>query len=416
MPWQPPARKDWVAHLNALGANLADGGRSLVPLDPDRMLADARQATGLDDFGDDWFQEPYRALVKALEQEAELTLLGRLLIRSDIARTLESRLRVEDWLARHPEIEAQPVAPVHVVTGLGRSGTSVLHELFTLDPDNRVPMLWEMMYPVPPPEPATFETDPRIRRADLEIRIMDEIVPAMRTIHELAGDQPNECIFLLAYSFASDMWIGRFHVPSFAVWTGTHDLRPAYAYHAKLLRLLQWRHPKPRWVLKAPSHLGRLRLLFDTYPEARVVITHRDPIQVLASTADTLASLKWMGRDDADYDADVRQMAFGNAYLCQRLTDERKAGKLPEDRIVDLRYADLMADPVAALRGVYARFEIPFPEALAGRIRAHLAARPKDRHGAHAYAFADTGLDLEKERLRYADYQAYFDVPSEVAS
>lgn len=144
MAWQPPARKDWVAHLNALGSNLADGGRSLVPLDPDRMLEDARQATGLDDFGDDWFQEPYRVLVKSLEEEARLTLLGRIMIRSDIARVLESRLRVEDLLSRHPEIEEQPVAPVHVVTGLGRSGTSILHELFTLDPDNRVPMLWEM--------------------------------------------------------------------------------------------------------------------------------------------------------------------------------------------------------------------------------------------------------------------------------
>jgi hypothetical protein len=414
MAFQPRAKKEWVAHLNALGSNLADGGRSLVPLDPDRMLDDARRATGLHDFGDDWFQEPYRAFVKALEEEAQLTLLGRVLARSEIARALEGRLRIEDVLARHPEIEAQPVAPVHVVTGLGRSGTSILHELFTLDPDNRVPMQWEMMYPVPPPETASFERDERIRRADLEIRILDEIVPAMRTIHELGGDQPNECIFLFAFSFASDMWIGRFHVPSYAVWLGTHDLLPAYAYHERLLKLLQWRHRKPRWVLKAPSHLSRLRFLFETYPEARVVITHRDPLRVLASMVDTFASLKAMGREGSEYEADVRWMALGNAHLCQRLTAERKAGKLPEDRIVDLCYADLMRDPVGAVRSVYERWGIPFGETLAGRIRAHLAARPKDRHGAHEYSFADTGLDLEKERLRYADYQARFGVPSEV--
>jgi hypothetical protein len=107
-------------------------------------------------------------------------------------------------------------------------------------------------------------------------------------------------------------------------------------------------------------------------------------------------------------------MALGNAHLCQRLVQEREAGKLPEDRIVDLRYADLMRDPVGAVEGVYERFGLPFGAALAERIRAHLAARPKDRHGAHEYSFADTGLDLEKERLRYAGYQAYFDVPSEV--
>jgi hypothetical protein len=414
MTWQPPSRKNWVAHFNILGSNLCDDGRSVVPLDADRMLDDARRSTGLDDFGDDWFQEPYRVLVKALEEEARLNLLGRVIARCEIARVLESRLRVEEVLKRHPEILDQPVAPVHVVTGLGRSGTSIMHELFTLDADNRVPMLWEMMYPVPPPETASFASDERIARADLEIRIMDEIVPAMRTMHELAGDQPNECIFLLAHPFASDMWGGRFHIPSFAVWMGTHDLRPAYAYHKRLLQLLQWRNPKPRWVLKAPSHLGRLPVLFDIYPEARVVITHRDPLKVIASFANLVTSLKYMGSDRADYESEVQQFAFGYAYLCQHLTDERKAGKLPEDQIIDLRYADLMADPVAAVRGIYERWQIPFGDALAKRIRAHLDARPKDRHGAHDYSFADTGLDLEKERLRYADYQKRFGIPSEV--
>jgi hypothetical protein len=414
MPWVPPARKEWVAHVNALGSNLADGGRSMVPLDPDRMLEDARRATGLADFGDDWFQAPYRVLVKALEEEAQLNVVGRLMIRSDISRALESRLRVEDELARHPEILEQPVAPMHIVTGLGRSGTSILHELFTVDPDNRVPMLWEMMYPVPPPEPETYQTDDRIRRADLEIRIMDEIVPAMRTMHELAGNLPNECIFLFAHQFASDMWTGRFHVPSYAIWMGTHDLHPAYAYHKRLIQLLQSRYRKPRWVLKAPSHLGRLPVLFDTYPDARVVIAHRDPLRALASQANLLTSLKYMGSDAADYDANLQMMAFGCAHLCQRLTEERKAGVLPEDQIADVRYADLMRDPVATVRGVYERWQIPFHDALAERIRAHLAARPKDRHGEHEYSFADTGLDLEKERQRYADYQEYFGVPSEV--
>src|SRR5262249_57479292 len=136
--------------------------------------------------------------------------------------------------------------------------------------------------------------DARIGREDLESRIMDEIVPAMRTMHELAGDLPNECIFLFAHQFASDMWTGRFHIPSFAIWMGTHDLRPAYAYHKRLLQLLQWRYHKARWVLKAPSHLGRLRILFEVYPDARVVITHPDPLPVLASPPNFITSLTYI--------------------------------------------------------------------------------------------------------------------------
>jgi hypothetical protein len=414
MAWEAPARKAWVAHLNALGDNLGDGGRGLVPLDPEAMLEAARASTGLTDYGDDWFQEPYRVLVQSLEEEARLNLLGRLVIRADIARVLESRLRVEETFRRHPEIEEQDVAPVHVVTGLARTGTSILHELFTLDPDNRVPMLWEMMYPVPPPETATFEHDERIRRADLEIRLMDEIVPAVRTMHELAGDLPNECIFLFAHQFASDMWTGRFHIPSYAVWMGTNDLRPAYTYHRRLLKLLQWHHPLPRWVLKAPSHVSRLELLFETYPDARVVITHRDPLRVLGSLANLMASLKWMGSDEVAYDAGLQQMAFGYGHLCQRLTAQRKAGGLPEQHICDVRYADLMADPVGAVRNIYERWGLPFGEELAQRIRDHLDVRPKDRHGAHAYSLSDIGLDLDAERARYAEYQDHFGVPSEV--
>jgi len=270
------------------------------------------------------------------------------------------------------------------------------------------------MYPVPPPETASFASDPRIARADREVRSLFAVVPAIETMHELAGHLPNECIYLFAYQFASDMWTGLYHVPSYTMWMGTNDLRPAYAYHARLLKLLQWRHPKPRWVLKAPSHLSRLRLLFETYPEARVVVTHRDPLRVLASTANLFASLKYVASDAIDYERDLHQIAFGNAYLCERHTREREAGKLPEDRIFDLRYADLLADPVAAVRSVYGHWEIPFEADLGDRIRAHLAARPKDRHGVHEYSFADTGLDLAQERLRYTDYQARFDVPSEV--
>lgn len=414
MTWQPPTRAPWVEQLNVLGENTGDGGRHLVSLDEADLLDAAVRATSLKDFGDDWFREPLGVLLHAFEDEAKLTLLGRLIARSDVQRILENRLRIEDHVKHHPEVHEERIEAPLVVTGLGRAGTTFLHELLAQDPDNRVPMLWEMMYSVPPPEPGTYSTDPRIESSHREISIMDEIVPAFPSMQEVAGDLPNECIFLLAHQLATDKFIGEFDIPSYMGWTSAHDLGPAYAYHATQLRLLQSRHRGKRWALKAPSHLHLLPTLFATYPDARVVIPHRDPLKVLGSLANLMASLRWMRSDHVDYEGIVGTMGFGFHYQMENLSRLRDEGTIPGDQVFDVRYADLVKDPVATVRRIYANFEIPFTSAFEEGLAKRLADRPRARRGAHEYRFEDTGLDLAEERARHAAYQARYDVPSEV--
>jgi hypothetical protein len=401
--WQPDARPTWVDALNALGANLGDAGRSLVPLAEDDLLAAARTNTGLDDFGDPWFRRGLGVLLRALEDEARLTLVGRILARAEIQRILQNRLAVEATLGAEPAIERQTVEAPIVITGLGRTGTTLLHDLLAQDPANRVPMQWELMYSVPPPEAVTYEGDPRIGRVRREITVMDEADPAFPHMHELAADLPTECIYVFAHQFASDMFVGEFHVPSYAVWTGTTDLLPAYRYHRRFLQLLQWRHPG-RWVLKAPSHLGRLRELFAVYPDARVVVTHRDPLRVIGSLASLMATLQRMRSDQVDYDAMVQGMAFGFHYLVEKVMRQRDAGTVPNDRIVDVRYADLVRDAVGTVRVLYEGWGIPFDESLAGRIRQRLVGQQHGQRDAHRYSFADTGLDLAEQREKFAAY------------
>lgn len=414
MAWTPPPRAPWVAQLNALGRGLGGERRGLVSLDESELLRAAREATGLDDFGDDWFREPLRVLLDAFENEARLTLLGRMIARSDVQRLLENRLRIEDHLHAHPEIDDETIEAPIVVTGLGRAGTTFLHELLAQDPDNRVPMLWEMMYSVPPPEPSTYGTDSRIAASDREITLMDEIVPAFPSMQDVAGDLPNECIFLLAHQLTTDKFIGEFDVPSYMMWTSTHDLAPAYAYHARMLRLLQSRHRRKRWALKAPSHLHLLPTLFATYPDARLVVPHRDPLRVLGSLTNLMATLRWMRSDHVDYEAIVAAMSFGFHYQMENLSKLRDTGAIPNDQIVDVRYADLVADPIATVRKIYAAFEIEFTDAFDANLRARLASRPRSARAVHEYSFDDTGLDLAEERAKHAAYQERYDVPSEL--
>jgi hypothetical protein len=224
---------------------------------------------------------------------------------------------------------------------------------------------------------------------------------------------PQECIYITAIDFRSDLLSGSYQVPSYAAWLARADMRPAYAYHRRVLQLLQWRHPGERWVLKAPSHLQSLPALLDVYPDARIVWTHRDPLQVMASMTSLLATLYWVRSDRIDAGAIARRWSRGVAHMLEIAMRQRDGGLIDDSRIIDVRYRDLLDDPIAAIRRVYSHFDLTLGAGAEARMRAYLAAKPQGRHGVHAYTFADTGLDLATERERFAAYQRRFEIPSE---
>ena len=405
---------EWVESINAIGENLGDDGRSLVAVDEDALLKAAMENTGLDDFGDDWFRAPLKLLIKALNEEAELTLLGRILARSELQRFLQNRLRIEDCWRRHPEIADENIETPIFVCGPGRSGTTLLHELLSQDPAHRVPQLWELMFSVPPPETATYASDPRIGEAHRQIVLMDYIDPAFPSMHVNRGDLPNECIFIFALQGLADVFVGQYNIPSYSIAMAGTDLTPVYAYHKRVLQLLQFKHKKERWVLKSPAHIARLNYLFAVYPDARVVVTHRDPLRVISSMSSLTTTLKRMRSEKLRNDTDIGGTAFGQQMMLEhymRLRDQL-AGR--SEQILDMRYQDLVADPLATVAGLYAQWGLPLSDEAAAGMRAHIEARPQGQHGTHKYSFADTGLDLEQERAKFAAYQKRFNVPSEI--
>jgi hypothetical protein len=244
------------------------------------------------------------------------------------------------------------------------------------------------------------------------VRLWCEVVPEYDAMHELGARVPVECIALAAPSFRSDELAGRHVVPSYAAWLAAADMRPAYAWHRRTLQLLQSRQPGRRWVLKAPSHMASLDALFAVYPDARVVQTHRDPLRVMASVASILFATAWV-RSDAVDPAAVLGWFTGEtcAHLLGNAMRARDSGREPQ--FADVLYADLMRDPIAAIARVYERFALPFTAEAEARMRAHLAARPQGRHGAHRYAFEHTGFDRAAERARFAAYQQRYGVASE---
>ena len=407
----------WLRQLNAVGRSImGSGGRGAmgVPLDVPSLLDEAARNTGLADFGpDDIWREGLSVLAEGLDRDSKLTLLGRILCRGDIVNALETRLEIEETYRRDPGIADEPIDGPLFIVGLPRSGTSILHELLAQDPAHRVPLSWEARHPCPPPEEATYDTDPRIELCERYVQFWNELVPEYRTMHEMGARIPCECVWLTMPTFACEEWLGRQQVPSFGAWYATVDQGPVYAYHRKVLKLLQRRFRRPRWMLKAPSHMAALQSLLDEYPDARIVMTHRDPLKSMGSTASILSALSWMRSDDADID--TIKAGFGGEGMAHRLEAAMAArAQVSERQFFDVRYQDMLSDPFGTIGKVYDHFGIEYTEEAERRMRDYLANKPQGKHGQHSYSFDDLDMDLATERARFAAYQERFGVPSEV--
>ncbi len=403
--------------MNRVGRAILSSGASGgmgVPLDVESLLAEARSNTGLTDFGrEDVWREGLEVLARGLDRESRLTLLGRVLSRGDIVNALETRLKIEETYREFPGIHDESMNGPIFIVGLPRSGTSILHELLAQDPAHRVPLSWEARHPCPPPEEASYESDPRIESCEAYVQFWNELVPEYKTMHEMGARIPCECIWLTMPTFACEEWLGRQQIPSFAAWYATVDQRPVYAYHRKVLKLLQYRFRRPRWMLKAPSHMACLDVLLGEYPDARIIMTHRDPLKSMGSTASILSALSWMRSDEADID--TIKAGFGGEGMAYRLeTAMRARENFPSRQFFDIRYEEILSDPFEAIERIYDHFGIEFSGEAEKRMRARFAKKEQNRHGAHIYSFEDLGLDLTTERARFAAYQERFNVLSEV--
>jgi len=393
----------------SLGHGLGDDGRSLISLEPDELRRAAQATTGLDDFGPTWWEEPFLRLCTSLDHEARLHLPGRLRTRAELQLILQNRLRLVDVWKREPAIDDEAVHSPIVVTGLGRSGTTLLHELLACDPDNRPPLLWELLHTVP-------RNERSVSLCHDEITLMDEMVPAFTAMHENGGHLPTECIFAFAHQFSSDIYTGLYNVGTYTIWRSGQDQAPIYDWHRRMLQTLQWSASPAtaRWVLKAPSHLSALPLVFHTYPDAKVVITHRDPLRVIGSLSDLMATLHHMHSEHVDHAVLVEFMAMGMEMQMDGVSAERDAGTIPNAQISDVVYHDLISDPVRTVEGLYSGWDLPITDAYRSRLTRYLATRHTDRTPGHDYSFADTGLDLATHRAHVAPYQERYGVPSEV--
>ena len=383
-------------------------------LDTERLVAAAVEGTGLDDFGEPTWQAGLEHYAESLRGEAHLHELGEQIASGEIVEYLSTRLGLVDWRKSHPEVADADVVPPIVIVGQARTGTTILHDLLAQDPANRVPLTWEVDRPLPPPETATYETDPRIAASQELLDGVELVIPGFQAMHPMGARLPQECVRMTGADFRSMIFPTQYRVPSYAHWLlDEADMAPAYRWHRLYLQHLQSRHPAPRWVLKSPGHLWCLGALLAEYPDALLVQTHRDPLRIIASLSSLMSVLRRLGSDDISIPDIASEFAGYLVDGLDRSVAARTDGTVPPGRVVDVQFRAFMADPFATIHEIYEHLGLELGADAERRMRAFLADNTTEKHGGHHYTFADTGLDGQEWRALTRNYREYFDVESE---
>ena len=377
--------------------------------DPDAVVAAARAVDGLRDFGDDSYRQPLELLLWSLEHEAQLNPLGRQVLRQRMVDILATRLRVADYLRRFPEIRDEEITAPLFIVGLPRTGTTMLHRTIAADHRMFAPLWYEVRYPSPAPDwNFTAAGDARITAARAEMAAMLAANPELLAIHPMDATGPDEDIMLLEQSFYSFNTQAFANIPSFDAWIESRDHTPGYEYFRLLLQFLQWQKKRSgqqgeRWTLKAPHHLHYMDLVFKVFPDAKVVQSHRDPVETLPSLTSLIAGVWVIYSDSADPMEVGRQWSRKFARGMQHTMAVREA--MGEGRFLDLWFEDTVSQPLAEIQKVYDFLGMELtPEARTEMARwqefNRRELRPTHDYSLAQYGFTEAGLKRQFRAYR----------------
>ena len=415
-PIQPPRRTRFID----IADGVIRGGRKLglmgpARLEKDFLMEEAVQATGLDDFGDGWFERPLEVLLDSVKREAQLNAAGEFSAMKMFHHVLRDRLYTQMWFGRHPEILARPLKNPVVIVGPMRSGTTRLHRLLAADQRFAHLRSFETISPVPRPE---FEQvlageaeDFRPKLAARILKVARLANPRTLSIHPTGAYEPEEELGLVAASMYGMKWEAQWNVPSYAEWCHEESAIPAYRHMANLLRLIGWSQQESSlrpWILKTPQHMLDLPALLEVFPDARLIFTHRDPKQVVGSAA-SLAWNQTIIYSDHNNPAQTGRDWLGKtATMIARMRAARDA--IPRERMIDVQYEDMETDWRGTMERVYRFLDLEMEPAVAG-MEDYLDRSARLKRHPHRYSLAEFGLREDEVNERFADYTETFGIP-----
>jgi hypothetical protein len=383
----------------------------MTELSVDDVMSTAVGQAGCDDFGPDDFVEGLTVLCASANDEAQLSELGQFALQQNVIGGLVNRLRVRDWIRQHPAVLQERIEAPIVVIGMFRAGTTFLSQLLDQDLGNRALLRWEAADSVPPPSSGMYRSGPRVDAANVAIDMLESLNPRMRIVHHEDANGPTECITLLGQDFKSLTWEAMANLPSYSNWLSKADYRSAYGYHRTVLQVLQSGGRRGEWTLKSPNHAMALDALTAEYPDARLILLHRDPTVLCASACSLISTLTGTF-SDADHAGYIAE------HWTQMLTEsvdrvEAFRHAHPDHDIIDVRYADLVSDPLRTVETIYSACDRELDDQARDAVTAYIGANPKGQFGTHGYRLEDFGLRADDLRYRFSTYVERYGIPVE---
>lgn len=382
-------------------------------LDRETLMQAARDATGLDDFGPDDFEEGFAVLLKSYATDANLTDLGRQLAHDEIVGDLVGRLQVVEQLKQRPEIlEAELERPIFIL-GLPRSGTTTIHHLLQQDPDSQVLEYWLGVVPKSRPPRGTWSDDPDFQRVAEVLRLTYEADPGLRALHDVSAEGAGECRFVFRHLFKDDSYDHTAYLPSYREWFDAQPMDDVYRWYHDVLKLIQYPDDVgKRWILKYPPHLRCLKELFREFPEACVIHTHRDPAKVIPSFASLLTHFTAVYEKEVDpHQVGALAARLWTERIAQGMIDRAELDR--ESQFVDLHFREVLSDPVGSLQKAFTALDLPLSETAIEQMNAWQASHQPERHGSHDYTAEAYGLDPAALSDAFREYRDHFGIPTE---
>ncbi|MXX96468.1 MAG: sulfotransferase [Rhodothermaceae bacterium] len=405
--YERPYRPFFIKVYNGLSGRFGPPGY----LEAEVLVEQAKRITGLEDLGDSKFFEALEVLVKSMNDEARLTATGRLVQKSRLTRALVHRFRIRDLLRKHPEINEVDLGKIILVTGLQRTGTTLLQRLLNTNPAIRGISGGELLEPVPAGNMNRRGTFSRKFYSFMAHQAISYLSPQFKSIHPISRREPEEDVMLLDLSFMSQSPEATMHVPSYSRWLEDQDHTQAYEFLRGVLKVLCWQRPGSQWVLKTPNHMEYLDIFLNTFPDAKIVLTHRDPRKALPSFCSMVAHGRGIFSDQVDPEEIARHWCRKIRRMIE-VTEMVRSGE-ETDRFMDVSYYDLIADPVTQLREIYEWIGINFDDEAVRQAGQYIKANPQNRFGRHSYSLNDFGLSEEVIEEHFSGYREKYTIPFE---
>ncbi len=371
------------------------------------LIAEARLRAGLEDFGDEWFFTNLDHLLPCLNGEARLSPAGVGYARETIVTSLVNRLRLIDAVKRHPEIDDEEIHVAAVVCGLPRTGSTMLHRMLASAPGMTGARWYETKNYALFPGEQRGNPEPRRAAAKLLLDEMIAAIPDLMSIHPMDIDQPDEELMILGHHFSSTMIEGTFFVPTFAHWLMRQDRKQSYRDLKRVMKLLQWSDPSrkgTKWVLKTPGHLMGIDAVIAVFPEAKLVMTHRDPMQIVPSWASMEYNMYQMVSDQVTREEAGAFWVDRLAELLDNFVAERE--RVQGRNFIDVRYTEQLAHPVATGRRVLEACGITVTQAIEDGMAEWIEANRREDRAPHNYSLEEFGLNAEQIEANFRVYRS----------